>query len=319
MFRMFSTYNAQSGFARTARLLFTLVVMVGLIAIVSPAASAAAKTAPKAPVGAIKVHVTTYQHGNALEGLLVSAVSPAGLGEYKAWTDQNGIATLKVPVGFYHVTAQVASLLDPYEPWSQDATVAPGAITKVEARLIISAETYPLKFAAIDSVSLNGVAGATVRIYDTSGQMIAQGLTDAAGLFVPKAPKGIFLATVEHPKYGIHKDYVQIFANKPNSNIVALAPVGEPSLGDMQIHVFDGTPGILTPIQGATVTLYTAKGNKLDQGMTDSTGIYYTCLPEGKYLVEVTAPNYNSYSDGHLIKSGTLNHYKVLLVHPVGW
>jgi len=163
------------------------------------------------------------------------------------------------------------------------------------------------------------VWGANVRIYDTHGQTIAQGLTDATGLFVPKVPKGIFLATVVHPKYEIHKDYVQIFANTPNSNVVALAPMGEPSLGDMQIHVLDGTAGSLTAIQGATVTLYNAKGNKLDQGMTDPTGTYYTCLPDGKYLVEVKAPNYNSYSGGYLIKSGTLTHYKVLLVHPIGW
>jgi 5-hydroxyisourate hydrolase-like protein (transthyretin family) len=309
---MFTKNNTQSGFAKAARLLTTLVIMIGLAAFVSPASSMAAKPAPQQAVGIMTAHVTNYQHGNDIQGVWVYAVSPVNAAEYKAETGKDGVAKLEMPAGIYQVTVHVTSLFDPYEPWSQYVNVAPDTTTSVEARIIVTSEMYPLKLAAVDAVSLSMVADAKVRIYDENGQTVAEGVTDKYGSFITKVPPGIFLATVLHPKYEAHKDFVKIVSGQSNSTLVGLAPVGEPSLGDMQIHAYDAYNG--GPIQGAVLTVYNAKGNIIDQGMTDATGTYYTCLPEGKYKVEVTAPKYISYSGAHQIVAGTLTHYKVLLV-----
>jgi hypothetical protein len=309
---MFTTHNTHSGFARAARLLTTLVVILGLVAFVSPAASLAAKPTPQQAAGIMKVHVTSYQHGNNLEGAWVYAVSPINPMEYKVATDTDGIAKFKVPAGIYLVTVRSASTHELYEPWSRYVEVALDTTTPIEARILLSAEMYPLKVAALDPVSLGMVGDAQVRIYDYNGQTIAEGVTNKYGSFITKAPEGTFIATVLHPKYEAHKDFVKIFSGQSNSTLVGLAPLGEPSLGDMQIHAIDAFTGV--PIQGATLTVYNTNGKVIDQGMSDATGTYYTCLPDGKYKVEVTAPMYIPYSGAHKITLGTLTHYKVLLV-----
>jgi hypothetical protein len=318
---MDSHFKATGGFAKWARLVATLMMVLGFAVVSSPAPAVEARSQPRMDAGIIRVLVTTYQHGNPLEGILVNAdvntTSAQPTAQYTAKTDAHGLATLQVPAGVYHVSTHVVSLLDPYEPWTQDVKVGAGTFNKVSARLLISAEMYPLKFAAADSISILGVGKASVRIYDNSNQTIAQGLTDGTGIFLTKAPKGIFRATVSHPKYEVHTDYLQISSKVGNSNIVALAPLDNPRMGDMQIHVYDGSGSTITPIKGASVTLYGANKVKLDQGMTDETGTYYTCLPEGKYWVEITAPNFTSYSGVHTITAKTLTEYKVILQHPV--
>jgi hypothetical protein len=291
-----------------------MVVALGVAVFASPIAGRAAAVAPS-ETGIVTVAVTTYQHANPLPGVWVfAAVNSVPVWQpetYKAVTDQNGIATLKLPAGTYHVTTHVTALLDPYEPWAQDVTVLPGTYTKVPARLLITAEMYPLAFRVIDPLSLLGVTDADVRIVDAQGQTIAHGATNAKGVFDTRAPKGVFMAAVQHPMYEGHKDFVQVFADTWNGTTVALAPLGHPSLGDMEIYVYEA--GSYTLIKEAAVTLYEANGNVLDQGMTDAKGTYYTCLPAGKYRVEVTAPGYTRYDGAHLIVAGGNTYYKVLL------
>ncbi len=311
---MFTTGNTKSRFGRVGRLLATLVVMMGLATFISPASSMAA--GPAFPPSVIMtVHVTNYQHGNSLEGAWVRATSTINPIEYMAVTDKDGIAQLKVPFGTYLVTVRLISTQDSYKQWSQYVQVGPTAASFVEARIIFNAETYPLKFAALDPVSLNMVAAAKVRIVDAKGQTMDEGVTDKFGIFSAKVPEGTFIASVAHQNYEAHQDFVQVTSAQPNFTTVALAPLGEPTLGDMQIHAVDANTG--APIKGAMLTVYNVKGKIIDQGMTDATGTYYTCLPETKYRVEIKATKYNSYSGIYWITATTLTHYKVGLV-PVG-
>ena len=157
-----------------------------------------------------------------------------------------------------------------------------------------------------------GVPNANVRVYDKYGQTLTQGITGATGAFIGKAPAGTFNTAVMHPKYEAHQDFVKLLASQGNSTIIGLAPLYNPSMGDMQIHAIDAsTPN---PIQGASITLYAKTGKVIDQGMTNSTGVYYTCLPEGPYKVQVSAPTYGTYTGFYKIVSGMLYHYDVMLV-----
>jgi len=308
---MFTKHKPHTPFSGAVRLLATLAIIFSLTALVSPATGMAAKATPKVDAGVLKVHVTNYQHGYDVAGAWVYAENPANPVDYRAMTGNDGLATLKLPAGTYLVTVRPGSSVIQYEPWSLYVKVAPETTTLLDARIILSSEMYPSKFMAIDAVTMGPVANAKVHIFDKNGQTIARGVTDEVGLFLIKAPEGTFTADVLHSKYEEHMDFVKIGAQQANFSIVALAPLGEPTLGDMQIHAYDAYTGV--PVEGAMVTLYSPKGQVIDQGITDKSGTYYTCLPETKDSVEITAFTYFSYSGGHVTTAGTLTHYKVPL------
>lgn len=310
---MFTKLAAHNRFSRVARLLTALIVVLSLALLVAPTTGMAAKPAPQpATTTILKVHVTNYQHGYDIPWARVDAENPSSPSDYSGVTGDDGVALLKVPVGTYLVSVRIIVEDGPYEPWSQYINVTPGAITSIDARVIQSSEMYPLKLLAINALSTSGVADAKVHIFDSYGQSIAKGVTDENGLFLARAPQGTFTAEVNHPKYEGHVDFVLVGAQPANSAIVALAPLGEPSLGDMQIHALDSYSG--TPIEGAAVTVYSVTGQVIDQGFTDKTGTFYTCLPETKYRVDVSAFKYVPYSSTHVITAGALTHYKVMLV-----
>lgn len=305
---MFTKVNPRSGFARMASILTALVVMLSLGAFASPTPSlAAGETALL-----MRVHVTNYQHGNNLQGAIVHASRDAVTEQYNAVTGSDGVALLKVRPGLYLVTVQITSLQQLYEPWSKYVDMSSATGTNVDARLLFIPELYPLKVQVLDSVSMVGVPNANVRIYDKLGQTLTQGITSATGAFIGRAPAGTFNAAVMHPKYEAHQDFVQLLVNQGSSTIIGLAPLYNPTMGDLQIHALDASTR--TPIQGASITLYTKTGKVIDQGMTDSTGVYYTCLPEGPYKVKVSAPKYTGYMGVYKLVAGTLFHYDVMLV-----
>jgi hypothetical protein len=306
--KLFTTINPRSGFTKVATILTALAVMLSLGAFASPAPSlAAGETALL-----MRVRVTNYQHGNNLQGAVVHAIGTSATEQYNAVTGSDGIALLKVPIGLYQVTVQVPSFQPLYEPWSQTVKMGIAPSTTIGARLLFIPELYPLKIQVLDSVSMAGVPNANVRVYDKYGQTLTQGITSATGTFIGRAPAGTFSAAVMHPKFEAHQDFVQLFAGQGNATIVGLAPLYNHTLGDMQIHAIDASTK--TPIKGASVTLTAPSGKVIDQGMTDATGVYYTCLPEGPYTVKVTAPKYSGNTAVYKLIAGTLYHYDVMLV-----
>jgi hypothetical protein len=305
---MFTKMNPRSGSAKVASILTALVIMLSLGAFASPAPSLAASET----ILLMRVHVTNYQHGNNLQGAIVHAIRDNSTEQYNAVTGSDGIALLKVPIGLYQVTVRTTSLQPLYEPWTKAVKMGIATTTSVEARLLFIPELYPVKVQVLDSVSMAGVPNANVRIYDKYGQTLTQGITSATGTFIGKAPSGTFNAAVMHPKYEAHQDFIQLLAGQGNSTIIGLAPLYNPDLGDMQIHANDASTR--TPIQGASITVYALSGKVIDQGVTDATGIYYTCLPEGAYKVKVSAPKYGTYMGLYKIGAGMLFHYDVMLV-----
>ena len=305
---MSTKINPRSGFARLARVLTALVIMLSLGAFASPAPSLAADET----LVIMKVHVTNYQHGNNLQGAVVHAIRDAATEQHTAVTDSEGVALLKVRPGTYLVSVHISSLQQLYEPWSKYVDMSSVTGNNVEARLLFSAEMYPLKVQVLDSVSMVGVPNANVRIYDKYGQNMSLGYTGLNGTFIGKAPAGTFSTAVNHPRYEAHQDFVQLIASQGNSTIIGLAPLNNPDMGDMQIHANDAFTR--TPIQGASITLYAASGKVIDQGVTDSTGVYFTCLPEGAYKVKVSAPKYGTYMGLYKIGAGMFFHYDVMLV-----
>jgi hypothetical protein len=308
---MVAKHKFSHRFAGVARIMMSLVVFMGLALVVFPKASLAAPTTGQA-VGFLTVHVTNYQHHTNLEGALVTAVGTNDLVIYRARTNHDGFAKLQVTPSIYNISVSIAAV---YAPWSGVARVDTSSEVSVDARVIYIPETYSMKLGAVDAKTRTGVPGASVSIYDTRGQILAQGTTSNNGSFAARVPAGVFNAAVQHPKFETHKDFVRIVTDQPNSTVVALAPKYEPSLGDMQIHALDAYTSL--PVEGASVTLYNNSGAVLDQGITDAKGTYYTCLPEGKYTVVLTAPRYVTNTNTYTIARGTLTHYKVLLVSPM--
>jgi hypothetical protein len=305
---MFAKHGVSNRFGGVGRVLTSLFIIMGLALIVLPTGSLAAP-ATVTSTGTLQVHVTNYQNHTNLQGALVTAIGNGSTVIYRASTNRDGLAKFPLIPNTYSVKVAVSPY---YEPWTTVVRVDPSAEVFVDARVIFVPDTYHTDLLVLDAKAKVPVSGASVRIYDNDGQTLAQGTTSSSGSFAATVPPGVFFETVMHPKFEAHKDFVRVIAGQSNSTVVGLAPLYEPSLGDMQIHALDAYSYL--PVEGASVTLYDADGKLLDQGITDAKGIYYTCLPEGKYKVVVTAPKYMINTNAYTISRDTPAHYKALLV-----
>jgi uncharacterized repeat protein (TIGR01451 family) len=146
-----------------------------------------------------------------------------------------------------------------------------------------------------DAKSSSVIANATVKLYDTAGNFIAQATSDADGNFT-------VYANVATANYNLVISKSPFFKDKTQAiSITAGTPA---SAGTLLIDpygiVYDAVTG--SPISGATVTLYTASGNiytgcpEPNPQSSGGDGSYSFNVAPGTYYLGATSDGYANYT-----------------------
>ena len=235
--------------------------------------------------------------GGALAGVRVK-VECTTAGQYKDYgtltSDVGGrIAINNAPVGFYRVTGVGASEGYRVDTTSTLVHLQKGAGTAPVATVVAYAE-HPLIIKKIDALNHRGLPNAEFTVVNSSGNVVAQGVTDSNGYFrVPYIEPGTYTVTEVRAPAGYHP-------SAPQTVTVLASADGDPFLiftdsemNMLSIRKTDKATGM--PLANAHFRLETANGTAVAGGndlITDNDGMaYLSNLPAGNYkLTETQAP-----------------------------
>ncbi len=159
---------------------------------------------------------------------------------------------------------------------------------------------------SVTSTGSGGIAGATVEVINLSGQSVAKGITNSAGMFANYVAEGQYKLRVNATGFQEFSIYTKIAAGQ-NTSVRALlkpiatpvpattatpapAPVSDAQSGKLLVNLTYSTP-TANFIQ-AKVSVYDTSGNAVVGGYVDATGHFATKLAEGQYIVRVSASGF---------------------------
>ena len=220
----------------------------------------------------------------------------------KGKTDQNGIATFKLPYGKYTFKETIAP--DGYvindETFSfeikENGQIIKHTVNdkKVSGEFIIS---------KVDSANHDTkLPNAEFTIYDMQGKEVAKGKTDQNGTATFKLPYGkyTFKETLAPDGYVIN-DETFSFEIKEDGQIIKHTVNDKKISGELIISKVDSANHD-TKLPNAEFTIYDMQGKEVAKGKTDQNGTATFKLPYGKYTFKETlAP------DGYVINDETFS------------
>ncbi|HHQ6609682.1 invasin domain 3-containing protein [Morganella morganii] len=157
---------------------------------------------------------------------------------------------------------------------------------------------------AVSGVTVNwtSTAGTSAKLSETSQQ------TDAAGNATVK------LTSTKTPVYDI-----VISAAQGSQTVKADKEVSFEELFSTSVLVIDAIAAGDKPVNGAHVKIFSVDGTELlFETTTDATGKFKVDLVGGKYVVKITANNYDDYDDFMVVKSGADTNFKFALSPALG-
>lgn len=167
-----------------------------------------------------------------------------------------------------------------------------------------ASSTYPVSNTVItgtlkDATSSAVIANATVRLYDTSGNLKAQTVSDTNGNFslYASVPDGNYnLVISKSPLFKEKTQPVTINGSALDAGTLLIDPYG---------IVYDAVTG--SPISGATVTLYTASGNiytgcpEPNPQSSRGDGSYNFNVAPGTYYLKAAKDGYADYTGANFV------------------
>lgn len=176
-------------------------------------------------IGAAKVTVTT---GDAI----------VIVGE----TNAKGLFEAKLPQGLYDVTVTA----NDYSPYAGPFKIAGGQTTDVEAPMAAIIRPGVVVVYAFDAFNNIPVAGATVEIWDLTGNAIYNGQTDEGGWFTMELMPGLYhLRVTAADFYKYDGDFKLAPAQKTAIDVALTAVVHQ---GTVSFNVFDEEAGAVIPM-----------------------------------------------------------------------
>jgi hypothetical protein len=165
------------------------------------------------------------------------------------------------------------------------------------------------------STQLIPINGAIVYVTsNNSGTIVAKGLTDSKGMFSATLPTGSYnlsLSAKGYDKLGksititaVIETKASVYMNRTKVGAVVTDPIPcltcTPAIGKFSVTVFENKPSTHPIyIAGALVNVYSLPSintQPIASGTTDKNGNYSVALPQGAYLVKISANGYNGSS-----------------------
>jgi EmrB/QacA subfamily drug resistance transporter len=239
--------------------------------------------------------------GMALPGATVTLIDPSGRQAARGESGPDGAYQVTAPApGAYTLIAMAAA----HQPFASAIRVGDRAV-EVDALLTGAARLTGIVRAAGSGEPL---AGATVTLADTRGEVVAADRTDASGRYqVADLAPGRYALALSAPAY------------QPTALPVTVAD-GEAVTRDAELRSGAAVRGIARTTAGAAipdarVMLVDADGNVAGLALTDESGNYsFGNLPEGDYTV--VASGYPPAASRLRVCSGEPHTHDVQLGHP---
>ena len=234
--------------------------------------------------GSLTINKTDADTGKSLAGVTYRLYDSAGNKIADAITGANGKAVFSdLPLGSY--TYQEISAPSGYVV---DNTKYPITITSTTLN-ITATRTNALgkasvEISKVDADSNTPLQGAGFRLYDASGNQVAEGYTDANGKLTFT---GLKLGNYTCKEFQAPNGYVLDDAAFPvvlNQNGQVLKVTRENKLITGSIEILKVDADTKQPLAGVTYRLFDSAGNKIVDGTTDANGkLIFDNLKPGKY------------------------------------
>ena len=202
-------------------------------------------------------------------------------------TDGNGLWTTKGLDPGTYIVRQTA-VIDGYQKILSSTTVT---ITNdgEHKNHLVTLYNIPLgsvTVMAYDTTTGQPLPGATVRLYDDQGKLIAETTSDTNGrAFFPDIPDGHYTTTITPPPgYSMNDASANVDVSGGSNSFVNVTGT---ELGSIQVRCLDARDS--SPIEGATFKVYRMNGTYVGDMTTGPNGTaIMTNLTSGKYTVEQT-------------------------------
>ena len=165
-----------------------------------------------------------------------------------------------------------------------------GQLSPAQAAMTINVQTTGgAAGRVLDQSTGLSVAGATVELHNTGGQLIASTTTDSSGSFsLTGIATGTYNLVVSAPAYTTNTQAITIISNTITNVTVLLAPVPGTVTGTV-------TSSSSTAIPDAQVRIINTFGVVVDQTITNASGGYqFTNVAPGNYTISVSANGFQS-------------------------
>ena len=235
-------------------------------------------------VGSLTINKTDADTGKSLAGVTYRLYDSAGNKIADATTGANGKAVFSdLPLGSY--TYQEISAPEGYVV---DSTKYPITITSTTLN-ITATRTNTLgkasvEISKVDADSNTPLQGAGFRLYDASGNQIAEGYTDANGkLTFANLKLGSYTCKEFQAPTGYELDETA-FPVTLNQNEQVLKVTRENKLITGSIEILKVDADTKQPLAGVVYRLFDSEGNKIADGTTDANGkLIFDNLKPGEY------------------------------------
>ncbi|MFC7370130.1 carboxypeptidase regulatory-like domain-containing protein [Fictibacillus iocasae] len=212
--------------------------------------------------------------GNPISGASVTVTDQNGVFISSGTTDNNGGFVIQnLPAGTFNVTANASG----FGTDSRSVTLTPGETEFTQLSLLPNPGSIT---GIIRDAAGTPVAGATVRVLDSTGAFVATVLSDSSGLYlVPGLSAGSYQVNVNAEGFQTVVEGAQVVSNTATTLNITLSTVPP---GAVQGIVTSSVTGL--PIAGASVQI---------RLLSPSGPIFATTLtdPEGEFFVHGLQPN----------------------------
>ena len=235
-------------------------------------------------VGSLTINKTDADTGKSLAGVTYRLYDSAGNKSADATTGANGKAVFSdLPLGSY--TYQEISAPSGYVV---DSTKYPITIT-ASALDITATHTNALgkagvEISKVDADSDTPLQGAGFRLYDASGNQVAEGYTDANGklTFADLKLGNYTCKEFQAPNGYVLDDAAFPIALNQNGQVLKVTRENKLITGSIEILKVDADTK--QPLAGVTYRLFDSAGNKIVDGTTDANGkLIFDNLKPGSY------------------------------------
>lgn len=249
--------------------------------------------------GVVRSQSPDGSFGAAIEKALVSALDEAGTVVARSYSTENGAYRLTVPSGNYRLVAE-------HHAYKRFDTERPVLLVQEQHFTLFNVGLEPVGpglasiRGKVEAEDGGAIAGATVNIYDNSGDGVAQVECDADGRFFIEVTPGNYRLAAGH---GDRSSGAPLSVSVGESEEVEVSitinpKVGKPGVlqGLVRARAEGGATG--KPIPGVVVTASNEDGTVGLSATTNEIGFYKMSLPPGRYRAGASHPDYQATGSG---------------------
>jgi hypothetical protein len=215
-----------------------------------------------------------------------------GMPVQKGMTNKEGACAFELAPGSYIVSA----FADGYYGGKANVELNAGGPTKV-VELVLAPNDPPPAYGMLSLYVTDGmfkdkgIGGASVKVFDSNGDLRGNGLTDDIGYFKPVLTVGAYKVIVS--AFGFDPATVTVNVNETTPTYATVVLPAQPR---QNLNLWVISNGTNEGVPGAEVLVLDANSTPRAQGATDNFGNFSPLLPPGTYKVIASAPEYYSTS-----------------------